>query len=92
MKKIKTSNKYPFLSLKTGIVVFLSKSGLLHASFFDSDNDYNSLLESLICISKYLDCDIDKVKNDCVLLYEELIEYTKNHNCGSIVITENDQT
>ncbi len=85
------ASKHPYLFLKYGIVVVITRSGLAHAaSFDDEDSECPSVREALVCMSKYFECNIDDVKHDAVLLYEKIYKYTRDHDCGSIVIVENE--
>lgn len=77
---------------KTGILIRTTRSGELHASYFDPDNDFNSLLESLQSMADYFyDEEIpEEVKQDESLLLEYYKKLCNEHDCGSIDIVENE--
>lgn len=91
MAKKKNKPDYPELELKSGVVVALTRSGTIHASYFDEANDFPSLKDSLIKMAEYFEgCDVWSVRNNIIDVWEKLRNHCREHDCGSIVIVEND--
>lgn len=84
--------KYPELDLRSGIVVRTTRSGILHAVFFDPHNDYCDLLDALIylCKSYIPDIDISQHCEESDTLYIYIQDWLNKHDQGSLNIVKNE--
>ncbi len=81
---------------KSGILVWTDPDGNVHGSYFDPDNDFNSLHDSLLCYYDYLVQNADFVLSDPILddtdrLYDALRSFTEDSDFGFLDIIENKQ-
>lgn len=82
------------INLNSGIVVLTTRSGEVHASFFDEDNDYQSLFSALNHLAtKYIEgISVNHIKNDdCISLYDAIKDHLRKRDCGSVCIVENEE-